>query len=221
VTFQDRATSGTARDFACAERQARARDLGAWKRTIDLSVAVPALLLFAPCMVAIALWVALDSRGPVLFRQRRLGMGGRPFRILKFRTMTVLEDGEIVTQARKNDARVTRAGRFLRQTSLDELPQLINVIKGEMSLVGPRPHAIAHDRYFAAVITNYELRQRVKPGITGWAQVNGFRGRTPTTEAMLQRVTLDLWYARHWHPLLDLKILLRTARLVLGKENAY
>jgi putative colanic acid biosysnthesis UDP-glucose lipid carrier transferase len=221
VTFQDRAVSQTALDFVGAERQARVRDCGAWKRTIDLSLAIPALLLFAPFMVAIALWIALDSRGPVLFRQHRLGMGGRPFQILKFRTMTVLEDGEIVTQARKNDVRVTRAGRFLRQTSLDELPQLINVIKSDMSLVGPRPHAIAHDKYFAPLITNYELRQQVKPGITGWAQVNGFRGETPTTQVMRQRVMLDLWYAHHWHPLLDLKILLRTARMVLSQRNAY
>ena len=221
MTFQDRAVSQTALDFVGAERQARARDFGAWKRTIDLGVAIPALLLFAPFMAAIALWIALDSRGPVLFRQHRLGMGGRPFQILKFRTMTVLEDGEIVTQARKNDVRVTRAGRFLRQTSLDELPQLINVIAGDMSLVGPRPHAIAHDKYFAPLIANYDLRQQVKPGITGWAQVNGFRGETPTTEAMRQRVMLDLWYTHHWYPLLDLKILMRTARVVLNQGNAY
>ncbi len=221
MTFQDGATSRIALDFAGISLDASGRDFGAWKRAIDLGVAIPALLLLAPLMAAIALWVVLDSRGPVLFRQRRLGLGGQPFRILKFRTMTVLEDGEIVTQAHKNDARVTRAGSFLRRTSLDELPQLINVIKGEMSLVGPRPHAIAHDKYFAALIANYELRSRVKPGITGWAQVNGFRGETLTTEAIRQRVTLDLWYARHWHPVLDLKILLRTARVVLQQESAY
>ena len=197
------------------------RDLGAAKRLLDLCLAISLLFLLAPFLAAIAFWVWLDSPGPVLFRQRRLGLNGAPFGILKFRTMNVLEDGDRVTQASERDTRVTHAGRFLRKTSLDELPQLINVIKGEMSLVGPRPHAIAHDRFYATVIRDYRERQNVKPGITGWAQVNGFRGETPAVEMMRRRVECDVWYVRHCSLALDLKILLRTAHVVLQRRNAY
>jgi len=191
------------------------------KRVCDLAIALPLFALLAPLMVAIAILIRIDSKGPAVFRQTRLGRGGKPFAIVKFRTMTVIEDGDNVTQVRKDDARVTRFGRWLRRSSLDELPQFINVIAGDMSLVGPRPHAIAHDRLYATLIENYQLRQLVKPGITGWAQVNGLRGETPAVEDMRDRVTLDIWYARRACLALDLKILLRTPFEVLRQRNAY
>jgi exopolysaccharide biosynthesis polyprenyl glycosylphosphotransferase len=225
VNLQHRIVNGTT---ATAELEfkggypsgARTRDFAALKRALDLAVAFPLLCLLAPLIVAIAFWIRLDSPGPVFFFQRRLGYRGKQFRILKFRTMTVLEDGEAVTQVRQDDPRVTRAGRWLRRTSLDELPQLFNVIKGEMSLVGPRPHAVVHDMLFGSVIGNYERRQEVKPGITGWAQVNGFRGETPTVDSMRERVARDIWYVDHASFALDLKILLRTAAVVMHQTNA-
>jgi putative colanic acid biosynthesis UDP-glucose lipid carrier transferase len=190
------------------------------KRGLDLCLSVAALILLVPVLVAIALFVRFESEGPALFRQQRLGLNGEPFRILKFRTMHVLEDGDEIRQAEPNDRRVTRVGRFLRSSSLDELPQLINVLKGEMSLVGPRPHAVVHDRQFGALIANYALRHRVKPGITGWAQVNGFRGATPAVHMMRHRIDHDVWYARNASFLLDLKILLLTPRELLRQRNA-
>jgi exopolysaccharide biosynthesis polyprenyl glycosylphosphotransferase len=192
-----------------------------FKRLLDLSIALPLLIVSAPLLIAVALWIRLDSKGPALFRQTRLGQGGRSFGILKFRTMNVVEDGACVVQAARNDARITRAGRFLRASSIDELPQLLNVIRGEMSLVGPRPHATAHDALYSALIPEYNGRQAVKPGITGWAQVNGYRGGTPTLDLMQKRVELDLWYARHGSLGLDLLILLRTPLEMLRSRNAY
>ena len=165
--------------------------------------------------------IKLDSDGPVIFRQRRRGFNGREFAIYKFRTMTVLEDGSTVRQARRDDARVTWLGRLLRATSIDELPQLINVLRGHMSLVGPRPHAIAHDDGYTKLIANYAFRQHVKPGLTGWAQVNGFRGETAQLELMEQRVDCDLWYIKNWSFWLDLKIIARTCVEVLRGQNAY
>ena len=191
------------------------------KRLLDLFVAVPLLVIGAPVLLLLALWIRLDSKGPVLFRQTRHGLNGRPFEILKFRSMHVMENGDEIQQAKEDDPRVTRAGRLMRHTSLDELPQLINVIRGEMSLVGPRPHAVAHDRLYGAVISDYLVRQRVKPGITGWAQVHGLRGATPTVEDMQARVEHDIWYARHWSLWLDLEILLRTFGEVLRARNAH
>jgi Undecaprenyl-phosphate glucose phosphotransferase len=191
------------------------------KRAIDLCIAVPLLMLAAPTMAAIALWVKADSKGPVLFRQDRLGYRGRPFTIYKFRTMHVLENGARIDQARRGDGRITRAGRALRRMSLDELPQLFNVIKGEMALVGPRPHAVAHDHLFAGLIGNYELRQHVKPGITGWAQIHGLRGETATVAMMRQRVEFDLWYVKNASLGLDLHILARTLCEVLRQRNAF
>jgi exopolysaccharide biosynthesis polyprenyl glycosylphosphotransferase len=191
------------------------------KRAMDVAFGVLFLCLFSPFLLLIPILIRLDSRGPALFRQTRLGLGGRPFDILKFRTMTVLENGDEIVQATRNDPRVTRLGHFLRKTSLDELPQLINVLKGEMSLVGPRPHARAHDAYFGARIPEYERRQLVKPGITGWAQVNGHRGETPTVEAMRQRVQLDLWYAENTSAAFDLEILFRTAFEIFRQRNAH
>lgn len=191
------------------------------KRLLDIVVTIPLLVLIAPLMAAIAVAIRLDSPGSVFFRQQRLGLHGKPFAILKFRTMTVTEDGAHIVQACRNDPRITRVGCFLRMWSLDELPQLYNVLKGEMSLVGPRPHARAHDEFYSASIGHYEQRQRVKPGITGWAQVNGHRGETPTVESMRARVDFDLWYAKHAGIALDLEILLRTAFVVLRRRNAY
>jgi Undecaprenyl-phosphate glucose phosphotransferase len=191
------------------------------KRAIDLGVGIPALIMATPLLLAITLWIKLDSKGPALFRQRRLGFRGQAFDIYKFRSMSVLENGDAVTQASRNDSRITRAGRFLRKTSLDELPQLFNVIKGEMSLVGPRPHAETHDRTYAGLIGNYELRQHVKPGITGWAQVNGLRGETATTAQMRQRVEFDLWYAKNASIALDIQILARTTLEIFRQRNAY
>jgi putative colanic acid biosynthesis UDP-glucose lipid carrier transferase len=190
------------------------------KRVLDVTVALSLVVLLAPVLALVSLAVALDSRGPILFCQRRTGLGGQTFGIFKFRSMHVLEDGAEVIQASAHDARITRVGRIIRKLSLDELPQLFNVIAGDMSLVGPRPHAVAHDDYYGAAISNYVVRQTVKPGITGWAQVNGARGATPTIETMQRRVDLDAWYAGHASLALDLKILLRTPVAVLSSENA-
>ena len=191
------------------------------KRLLDLTIALPALLFVAPLFAALALLIKLDSKGPVFFRQKRIGFGGQAFEIVKFRSMRVMENGETVIQATKADPRVTRIGGFLRRSSLDELPQLINVIKGEMSLVGPRPHACAHDRQYAPLIPHYTRRHDVKPGLTGWAQVNGHRGETPTLDLMRARVDHDVWYARHASLALDIQILLRTPFEVLRSRNAH
>jgi putative colanic acid biosynthesis UDP-glucose lipid carrier transferase len=190
------------------------------KRVLDVALATIAILLFLPLFAAITLAVSLDSRGPVLFRQRRAGQDGQLFGIFKFRSMHVLEDGSHVVQATKGDPRITRVGRFLRAASLDELPQLFNVLSGEMSLVGPRPHAIAHDEYYSARVKNYAVRQQVKPGITGWAQVNGARGATADVADMQHRIELDAWYVAHESLWLDLVILARTPLEVLRCRNA-
>ncbi|MEI9995832.1 MAG: sugar transferase [Rhizomicrobium sp.] len=191
------------------------------KRLLDLAIALPALVILSPLLALLALIVRLDAGGPVFFRQTRLGQGGRPFDIFKFRTMTVMENGDTVIQATQDDCRVTRSGKWLRATSLDELPQLLNVIAGDMSLVGPRPHARAHDRHYAGLIANYTLRQTVKPGVTGWAQVNGHRGETPTVGTMRARVDFDIWYAKNAGLGLDLLILARTPFEVLRARNAH
>jgi putative colanic acid biosynthesis UDP-glucose lipid carrier transferase len=192
------------------------------KRIVDILISVPLLIFIAPLLFAIALAIKIDSRGPVFFAQRRTGYLGEHFRILKFRTMSVLEDGETVTQACKDDQRVTRFGKWLRTTSLDELPQLWNVIVGQMSLVGPRPHALAHDAYYSDHVENYEIRQHVKPGITGWAQVNGLRGATESVVLMHERIQHDIWYARNASLSLDIRIIAKTAFvLLLGQENAF
>jgi putative colanic acid biosynthesis UDP-glucose lipid carrier transferase len=190
------------------------------KRVLDVVLAGLAILLCLPLFALIALAVAADSRGPILFRQRRAGAGGRLFGIYKFRSMHVLEDGTHIVQATKGDPRVTRVGRFLRAASLDELPQLFNVLSGEMSLVGPRPHAIAHDEYYSARVENYAVRQEVKPGITGWAQVHGARGATLDVADMQRRIELDAWYVAHQSLWLDLVILARTPLEVLRRRNA-
>jgi putative colanic acid biosynthesis UDP-glucose lipid carrier transferase len=156
-----------------------------------------------------------------LFKQRRYGVDGREIVVYKFRTMTVCEDGEMIRQATRGDARVTRFGAFLRRTSLDELPQFINVLQGRMSVVGPRPHAIAHNEMYRKLIKSYMIRHKVKPGITGLAQVNGLRGETDSVEKMKARIEYDLAYLRNWSLRLDLQIVLRTVFVVLKKQNAY
>jgi Undecaprenyl-phosphate glucose phosphotransferase len=190
------------------------------KRIFDLIVATGALIVLAPALAAIALLIRLDSPGPVFFRQRRYGFNQQPFRIIKFRTMTTLDDGEVVRQVCRNDHRVTRIGRWLRRWNIDELPQLINVLRGEMSLVGPRPHALSHDREYEQRISLYARRHNVRPGITGWAQVNGLRGEIDTDEKLRRRVDCDLYYIDNWSMLLDLKILLYTVFSRRAYRNA-
>ena len=184
------------------------------KRLVDIVGASLLLLVLAPFLVLIAALIRLESRGPAFFRQRRTGLDGAPFVIYKFRTMTVAEDGDVVVQVSRHDCRVTRLGRFLRRTSVDELPNLFNVLLGQMSLIGPRPHAIAHDRQWSAIIPEYKGRFLAKPGITGLAQVEGWRGETPNFESMAGRVARDLDYIRHWSIGLDFAIAART--LLLG-----
>ncbi len=187
----------------------------ALKRSFDVLAASLILILAAPMLLTIAALIRLDSPGPVLFRQRRYGFNQQAFRIFKFRTMTTTDDGNVVVQATRNDPRVTRIGRVLRRYNLDELPQLLNVVAGQMSLVGPRPHALAHDQEFERKIALYARRHNVRPGITGWAQVNGLRGETDTDEKMAKRVAFDHWYIDNWSFWLDIAILFRT---VLSKK---
>lgn len=194
---------------------------GMVKRLLDVVLGSLILLAASLPMALVALAVKLTSPGPVFFRQKRYGLDGRPIDVWKFRSMRVCENGPVVTQATKNDARFTPIGGFLRRTSLDELPQLFNVLEGTMSLVGPRPHANAHNEQFRKQIQGYMLRHKVKPGITGLAQVSGWRGETDTLDKMLKRVECDHQYIREWSPWLDLKILFRTVFTVLSKQNAY
>ena len=172
-------------------------------------------------MLLIALLIKLTSKGSVFFKQRRYGLFGEEIRVLKFRSMTVCEDGDNVPQAQKNDSRITTIGRFLRKTSLDELPQFLNVLRGDMSIVGPRPHAVVHNEYYRKVIKGYMLRHRVKPGITGWAQINGWRGETETLDKMEKRVEYDLDYIRNWSLWLDLKIITMTVFKGFTSSNAF
>jgi putative colanic acid biosynthesis UDP-glucose lipid carrier transferase len=195
---------------------------GAFLKMIeDYVIGAICLVLALPAMAVIAVAIKLDSEGPVFFRQRRHGYNHRVIEVLKFRTMRVLEDGDSVRQATKNDSRVTRVGAFLRRTSLDELPQFWNVIRGEMSVVGPRPHAIAHNTYYGKLIEKYANRHRVKPGITGWAQVHGFRGETSDPDMMSKRVGYDLEYIENWSIWLDLKIVIMTPFFGVFRRSAY
>ena len=191
------------------------------KRAIDIVLSFVALIVLSPILLAAAIAIRLDFPGPALFRQTRHGFNGRPFRIYKFRTMTVMENGDVVQQAQKSDKRVTRVGRWLRQFSIDELPQLLNVCLGDMSLVGPRPHASAHERHFTSVIEKYAFRHHMKSGITGWAQVHGARGETDTIEKMQRRVELDIWYINNWSIWLDFSVMLRTVLVVFTGDNAH
>ena len=191
------------------------------KRFMDVVLGSLGLIFFLPLMALAAIAIKLDSPGPIIFRQTRRGFNGKQFAILKFRTMRVQDNGPIVVQAKRDDTRVTTIGRLLRSSSIDELPQLLNVLAGDMSLIGPRPHALAHDNYFEVMLSDYAFRHNVKPGITGWAQCNGARGATPTKEHIAERVRLDLWYINNWSIWLDLLILMRTALEIVRKRNAY
>jgi putative colanic acid biosynthesis UDP-glucose lipid carrier transferase len=190
------------------------------KLVFDYVAGALCLLAFAPLMLAIAAAIKIDSSGPVLFRQRRHGFNHRVIDVCKFRTMTATENGDRVDQARKNDPRVTRVGRLLRRTSLDELPQLFNVLRGEMSLVGPRPHALAHNQHYRERLDRYASRHCVKPGMTGWAQINGLRGPTEDPEKMRLRVHMDLYYIENWSLWFDLKIIAATPFVGFIHRNA-
>jgi len=194
---------------------------GMLKRCVDVAIAIAALLLAGIPMLLIALAVKLTSKGPVIFRQKRYGLDGKEILVWKFRSMKVQENGAEVKQATKNDSRLTSIGGFLRKSSLDELPQIINVLTGQMSMVGPRPHANAHNEFYRGQIEGYMLRHKVKPGITGLAQVNGCRGETETIDKMEKRIKFDHQYIREWTIWLDLKIIFRTFTVVFSRQNAY
>jgi putative colanic acid biosynthesis UDP-glucose lipid carrier transferase len=191
------------------------------KRLSDIVLSTVILLLVSPILVAVAIGVKLSSRGPVIFKQRRNGLDGEEIVVFKFRSMTTQEDGSLIRQATRNDPRVTPFGAFIRKTSLDELPQFFNVLQGQMSIVGPRPHAVVHNKEYRQIIKAYMVRHKVKPGITGWAQVNGQRGETDTVEKMRSRVEYDLEYLRNWSLALDLRIIAGTVKLLFLDRRAY
>jgi Undecaprenyl-phosphate glucose phosphotransferase len=191
------------------------------KRLFDLVFAAIGLIALTPLIVVIAVLIGLEGEGPIFFLQRRYGFNQRPFRIIKFRTMRTLDDGTIVPQAKRDDPRLTKLGRWLRRLNIDEIPQLFNVLTGDMSLVGPRPHALSHDHEYQRRISLYARRHNVKPGITGWAQINGYRGETDTEEKMRKRVEHDLFYIDNWSLWLDLKIIARTVLSPAAYKNAY
>jgi len=201
-----------------AEKRLDARDVA--KTLMESTLALLGLIALLPLFAVVALAIKLDSRGPVFYRQLRTGKDGKTFKILKFRTMTA-ESGNKVVQATRNDARVTRVGRILRKTSIDELPQLINVLLGDMALVGPRPHAIEHDEYYGSILPMYKKRFAVRPGLTGWAQINGLRGETRTLDKMEQRIRCDLEYVRNRSFRLDLAIIFMTPLVIFFQKNAY
>jgi putative colanic acid biosysnthesis UDP-glucose lipid carrier transferase len=194
---------------------------GTIKRSMDLVLSAAVLLILSPVMIGAALAVGLTSRGPLIFRQRRYGLDGQQIEVYKFRTMTVMEDGHDVRQATRDDARITAVGRILRRYSLDELPQLLNVLQGNMSLVGPRPHAIAHNEQYRKLIKGYMVRHKVLPGMTGLAQINGCRGEIEKVEDMERRLNFDIEYLRRWSPLLDLNIIFLTVLRMFGDDRAY
>jgi len=194
---------------------------GVIKRTSDIVLSILILAMITPVLIGVALAVKFTSPGPVIFRQRRYGLDGKEILVYKFRSMTVTEDGDAIKQAQKNDARITPLGAFLRKSSLDELPQFFNVLQGRMSIVGPRPHAVAHNEIYRKLIKGYMVRHKVKPGITGWAQVNGLRGETDTLDKMQGRIDFDLDYLRNWSLKLDIFIILKTIRLVAQDQKAY
>ena len=196
------------------------------KRIFDILGSAIGLIMLLPLLILVAIWIKIDSKGPVFFMQNRWGTGAQPFQIYKFRSMTqatssASSDGETVVQTTQNDMRVTKVGTFIRRTSIDELPQLINILKGDMSIVGPRPHAVGHNKEYRGLVKGYMLRHKVKPGLTGWAQIHGFRGETDTIDKMEKRVEYDLEYLRNWTPMLDIYVILRTVKLVVTGKNAY
>jgi Undecaprenyl-phosphate glucose phosphotransferase len=191
------------------------------KRAFDLVLAGTGLLVLTPLLIIVAIMIKLDSAGPVFFLQHRYGFNQKPFRIIKFRTMRTLDDGAVVAQATRNDPRITKVGQFLRRWNIDEIPQLFNVVMGDMSLIGPRPHALSHNREYEQRISLYARRHNVKPGISGWAQIHGFRGETDGDEKMRKRVEFDLYYIDNWSLWLDLQILIRTIVSPTSYRNAY
>jgi putative colanic acid biosynthesis UDP-glucose lipid carrier transferase len=191
------------------------------KRAVDLLMSLSALVIMAPLLLLIALMIRLESQGPAIFRQKRGGLNGKPFVIYKFRTMYVQEDGASIRHAKRNDSRVTKLGAVLRRTSLDELPQLMNVLRGDMSIVGPRPHALAHDQYYGAILPDYHGRTACKPGLTGLAQVRGYRGDIADIKDMKLRVACDLAYIRSWSLALDIKLITNTLNRLPFDRSAY
>ena len=198
-----------------ADHAPRPAVLSRGKRCLDVAVAGALLVFLLPILLIIALAIKLDTPGPILFRQKRGGLRGAPFVVFKLRSMTVAEDGDHIVQAKRQDPRVTRIGGFLRRTSLDELPQLLNVLRGDMSLVGPRPHALAHDRRFQSLVPSYYRRFEVKPGITGLAQIRGFRGEIQTLDQLDQRTTCDIEYVENWSLAADILVLFATLKTPL------
>lgn len=194
---------------------------GIIKRASDIILSLLILLLISPVLLLIAVAIKMDSPGPIIFKQRRYGLDGEEILVYKFRSMRVCEDGDKIRQAEKDDSRITRVGAFLRRNSLDELPQFVNVLQGRMSIVGPRPHAVAHNEIYRNLIKGYMIRHKVKPGITGWAQVNGYRGETRTLDKMQARIDHDLDYLRNWSLQLDLHIIIKTVLVVVGDRAAY
>lgn len=194
---------------------------GLIKRLSDIALSSVFLVLLAPIMAALAIGVKLSSPGPVIFKQRRYGLDGKEILVYKFRSMTTCDNGAVVKQATKNDQRITPFGAFIRKTSLDELPQFVNVLQGRMSIVGPRPHAVAHNETYRKLVKGYMIRHKVKPGITGWAQVCGYRGETETIDKMEKRIEYDLEYLRNWSLSFDLWIIFRTVAVVIKDKNAY
>lgn len=194
---------------------------GLVKRVSDVILSILIMILISPVLLGVAIAVRLSSPGPIIFKQRRYGLDGKEIVVYKFRSMTVTEDGDKVVQARKNDQRITKVGAFIRKTSLDELPQFMNVLQGRMSIVGPRPHAVSHNETYRKIIKGYMVRHKVKPGITGWAQVNGYRGETETVDKMEKRIEFDLEYLRNWSLGLDFWIIIKTALVFLKHESAY
>ena len=194
---------------------------GIAKRASDIVLSTLILIMLTPIMLGLAIGVKRSSPGPIIFKQRRYGLDGKEILVYKFRSMTTTDNGDVVKQATKNDQRITPFGAFIRRTSLDELPQFINVLQGRMSIVGPRPHAVAHNETYRKLIKGYMVRHKVKPGITGWAQVNGYRGETETVDKMEKRIEYDLEYLRNWSLSLDLWIIIKTALLVVKDRNAY
>ena len=196
---------------------------GLVKRSTDIIFTLLILLIISPILLIVALGVKLSSPGPLIFKQKRYGLNGEEIVVYKFRSMTTIDNGDNVVQATKNDQRVTSFGKFIRKTSLDELPQFFNVLQGGMSIVGPRPHAVAHNEMYRKLIKGYMIRHKVKPGITGWAQVNGLRGETEVLEKMQARVDYDIAYLRNWSPGLDIYIILKTVWVVFfkGQNSAY
>lgn len=195
---------------------------GMIKRLADIGFSLVILILISPLMILISIGVKISSPGPIIFKQRRYGLDGQEILVYKFRSMTTCDNGNHVVQAKKQDARITPFGGFLRRTSLDELPQFINVLQGRMSIVGPRPHAVAHNEMYRKLIKGYMIRHKVKPGITGWAQVNGLRGETETLDKMKARIDHDIDYLRNWSPRLDFYIILQTVMVIAkGQDGAY